>query len=126
MQVSKRILLVNDNKEDTNQIKNMFKNTGVKISSAGSEFGMFNSIEEYGKLADMIMLDLTLQKSNSLDLLGKLRNNEKYKNLPVVVLGDHIAKDTLMKIKELNVSSMVKKPVNKDILLERVRKILNL
>lgn len=126
MPASKRILLVNDNKKATQEIKDMFKNTGLRISTAGSEFGMFNSIEEYGKVADMVMLDLALKKGDSLTLLTKLRQNEKYQNLPVIILGESVEKETLLKMKEMRVHTMMKKPVNRDLLLQRIRTILNM
>jgi len=126
MPASKRVLLVNDDKKDSDKIKEMFKNTGVKISTAGSEFGMFNTIEEYGKTADMVVIDLELKKSDGLELVDKLRHNDKYKDLPVVVLGETVGTDTILKIKEMNVNSLVKKPINRDLLVDRVRSILKL
>ncbi len=78
---------------------------------------MFNTIEEYGKTADMVLIDLELKKSDGLELVDKLRHNDKYKDLPVVVLGETVSTDTILKIKEMNVNSLVKKPLIRTYLL---------
>ncbi len=75
----KRILIVEDSPTVVEHIKIMLKNSNVKVFNAGSEFGMMQSIESYGKLVDLILMDLTLKTENGMDLIRNLRANDKYK-----------------------------------------------
>ena len=120
MENQKRILIVEDSPTVVEHIKIMLKNSNVKVFNAGSEFGMMQSIESYGKLVDLILMDLTLKTENGMDLIRNLRANDKYKSLPVIIITEHVSKDLILEARNLEVRGYLKKPIEKEIFLDRV------
>lgn len=116
----KRILIVEDSPTIIEVMRIMLKEMNVKIQTAGSEFGMFQSIESFGKVVDLVIMDITLKSENGLDLIEKLRQNPLYANIPVIVVTDHAQKDFILRAKELNVLSYIKKPIEKEIFISRL------
>ncbi len=109
----KEILIVEDSPTVVEHIKIMLKNSNVKVFNAGSEFGMMQSIESYGKLVDLILMDLTLKTENGMDLIRNLRANDKYKKLPVIIITEHVSKDLILEARNLEVRGYLKSPSKK-------------
>lgn len=122
----KRILIIEDSPTVIEMMKLMLKDMNVKIFTAGSEFGMFQAIESFGKTVDLILMDITLKSENGLDLVAKLRANERYQDLPVIVVTEHANLDFVLRAKELRVSSFIRKPIDKNIFIERLVETIQL
>jgi len=60
---------------------------------------MLNSMEEYGKCVDLVIMDLTLKYENGFDLIKKLRSSEKYGEIPVLVLTEHADANSVLTAK---------------------------
>lgn len=120
MSEMKRILIVEDSPTIIEVMRIMLKEMNVKIQTAGSEFGMFQAIESFGKTVDLVIMDITLKSENGLDLIEKIRLNPKYTDLPVVVVTEHAQKDFILRAKKLNVKSFIRKPIEKEIFISRL------
>lgn len=116
----KRILIVEDSPTVIEMMKLMLRDMNVKVQTAGSEFGMFQSIESFGKIVDLIIMDITLKSENGLDLIERLRENPKYQTLPVIVVTEHAKTDFILRAKNLSVKSFIRKPIEKQIFIERL------
>lgn len=121
----KRILIVEDSISIRQIIKTMLKNTGAIISEASSEFGMYNLIDEYGTLADIIIMDLSLKYENGLNLIEKLQKTDRYKDIPVIIITQHTSKRYVFEAKKLGVKHYIKKPINKTVLIDRITEVFN-
>lgn len=124
--IQKRILIVEDSPTVIEQMKLMLSQYDVKISTAGSEFGMLQHIEQYGKLVDLIIMDLSLKSENGLDLIDKLRKNLKFSTIPVIVVTEHAKKDFILRAKGLQVSEYIRKPFSKEVFLSRISNVIDL
>lgn len=120
----KTVLIVEDSITVRFQIKIMLEEIGVKLKEAGGEIGLFNLIEEYGQTADLIIMDLTLKSENGLDLIKKLRTHHAYKQIPIIVLTEHADANHVLAAKDLGVEDYIRKPINKDLIVERVTNLL--
>lgn len=120
MSEMKRLLIVEDSPTIIALMRTMLKEMNVKIQTAGSEFGMFQAIESFGKTVDLIIMDITLKSENGLDLISKMRENPNYVDIPVVVVSEHAILDFIVRAKELNVKSFIRKPLVKEIFIERL------
>lgn len=121
----KKVLIVEDSITVRYEVKLLLEKINVTLTEAANGIGMFNVIEEYGKLVDLIIMDLTLKTENGFDLIKKLKSSERYKDIPVLVLTEHADKDNVLTAKKLGVQGYTKKPISKDELINRVTKILN-
>lgn len=121
----KKILIVEDSSSFRLIIKTMLKDTKAKIVEAGSEFGMYKAIDEYGEIVSLIIMDLTLKFENGLDLIRDLKSKEKYTDIPIVIVTQNISKDYIIEAKKLGVKHYIRKPFNKTLLLDRVTEVLS-
>lgn len=124
MEDLKRILIVDDSPTVIEHVKLLLKDYNVKLNTAGSSFGMYQNIESYGKIADLILMDLTLKKEHGLDLIEDLRSNDKYKEIPVIIVTEYVTKEFIMRAKKLSVSHYIKKPIKKDLLIGRIKELI--
>ena len=124
MNRDKIVLIVEDSSTVRFQVKALLEQIGVRLKEAGGEIGLFNLIEEYGQLADLIIMDLTLKNEDGFELIKKLKQHEVYKKIPVLVLTEHADAEHVMTAKELGVEGYIRKPINKDLILERVSNLL--
>lgn len=120
----KRILIVDDSRTVKLQLKMILEPLGAVISDAGSEWGMLKKVEEYGVLVDIIIMDLVLKREDGLNLIKSLKANEKYKDIPIMILSDKAERNTIMVARELGIRCFMRKPIRKAELLSNINYLL--
>ncbi|HEV2991634.1 MAG TPA: response regulator [Candidatus Angelobacter sp.] len=128
--LDKPILLVEDNPDDEaltiralkkHHIKNeiIVAHDGVEaidyLFGAGSHAG-----RDLSRMPEVVLLDLKLPKLDGLDVLRKLRSDERTKLLPVVILTSSNEDQDRLKSYGLGANSFVRKPVVFDQFIEAV------
>jgi two-component system response regulator len=98
------ILLIEDNEDHAELVKRSFEDNAVAnrlvhIKDGGeAEKYLFESEEmkDRRNYPNLILLDLRLPKIDGLDILKKIKTDEKLKNIPVVVLtSSHAERDLI-------------------------------
>lgn len=120
----KIILVVDDSPSIRREVKVILEKEGYNVREAGSEFGMLGAIDEYGEKAGLVLMDLTLNDENGFDLVGRLRAAERYRDIPIIILTEHSNRENVMMAKMLGVQGYLVKPINADLLKERVGSVL--
>ena len=122
----KKILLVEDSKDDILLIKRAFLKTGLSdkfeliIAQDGNQalsylFDSKNvSIFQQGKLPMILLLDLNIPKINGFEVLQRIRSNEKTKLIPVVVFTSSKEDKDITKSYTLGANSYVRKPIDSE------------
>ncbi len=121
---SKTILIVDDSASIRREARVILEKDGYSVREAGTEFGLFNSVDQYGKLVDLIVMDLSLNDAYGLDMVAKLRNTERFRSIPVVMLTQHSDRESVEMARMVGVQGYLVKPINPALLLERVEKVL--
>ena len=116
----KIILLVTDNTDDERLVLGVFQKnnivTKVVVARDGIEaldylFGTgIYAGREFMKMPHMILLDLNLQKLDGLEVLKRLRNNERTELLPVVAFTSSEDDRDLRDCYSLGINSFIRKP----------------
>ncbi len=75
-------------------------------------------------LPDILLLDLMMPEVSGFDILKNLRNDERFKYLPIIVLTSSSDAENMLKALELGASDFLAKPVNPSELGLRVRNTL--
>jgi two-component system response regulator len=117
---SNLILLVEDNPDEADLAIRAFQ-TGpqrpiVVLAGDGVEaldylLGMGTHAANPPALPDVVLLDLKLPRINGLEVLRRLRSDERTKDLPVVILTSSLCGEDLERGYALGANSYVRKPV---------------
>lgn len=120
----KRILIVEDSRTVKLQLKMILGPLGVVLSEAGSEWGTLKKIDEYGFTVDLIIMDLVLKHEDGLKIIEGLKVNERYKNIPIMILSEKAERDTILKARELGIKCFMRKPIRKAELVKNITDLL--
>lgn len=127
------VLLVEDNPDDVALTLRAFRKNNIDnevvVASDGAEaldylFGQGKySRRDPGELPAVVLLDLRLPKLDGLEVLQRLRADERTRSLPVVVLTTSVEEQDLVNSYRLGANSYVRKPVDFAEFLEASRQL---
>jgi two-component system response regulator len=120
------ILLVEDNPDDEALTLRAFKksNLGNEVVVARDgvealEFLMNHELE----LPKLVLLDLKLPKLDGMDVLERVRADERTRLLPVVVLTSSKEQEDLLKSYALGANSYIRKPVDFNQFIQAIQQL---
>jgi len=127
------ILLVEDNPDDVLLTKRAFKKSNILnelvVASDGVEAldYLFGTGAYEGRdlsiMPVLILLDLRLPKLDGIDVLRRIRTDERTKLIPVVVLTTSKEQKDLIESYSLGANSYIPKPVDFDQFVQAVRQL---
>ena len=116
-----RILLVEDSPGDVRLTIEALKDGKVRndLSIVGDGVEALTFLKGEGKYAesprpDLILLDLNLPRMDGRELLAIIKQDEKLKRIPVVVLTTSEAEADVLRVYDLNANCYITKPVDLD------------
>jgi two-component system, response regulator len=130
---NKKILLVEDNPDDVELTLRAFKKSNIMneviVKRDGAEaldffFGKDGvAVKENNDLPSIILLDLKLPKIDGLEVLKKLRTDERTKLIPIVILTSSKEQRDIVNGYNLGCNSYIRKPVDFNQFAEAVRQV---
>jgi CheY-like chemotaxis protein len=126
MQTAKRILLVEDDKDDQellcDVLKEIYPTINCQVANNGLEaLTLLDSPPAF----DIVFLDLNMPKMNGFQCLEVLKADPSYKHLPVVIFSTSNRKEDIIRCKDLGAAYFFTKPSSYRILFETLRNILS-
>lgn len=125
------ILLVEDNPDDELLTVKALKESNIKNEIVVTHDGVEALDYLYGKgiykgrdisvMPDVILLDIKLPRIDGLEVLRKLRSDERTRILPVVILTSSREEQDLMTGYRLGANSYIRKPVDFEKFAEAIR-----
>jgi len=121
--IRKKIIVVDDNIENLNALKNTLKEIyGIYPCPSASE--MFNLLEHIQP--DLILLDVEMPVMNGYETIKMLKNNDKYHEIPVIFLSAMSDEQSEMEGLKLGAVDYIHKPFVTPLLLQRIKIHLSL
>ncbi len=122
----KTILLVEDNADDEQLTLRAMRQSEVPniilVARDGAE-ALEHVFGPGARLPDLILLDLKLPKVSGLEVLQRLRADERTRSLPVVVLTSSDEEKDIVESYSLGANSYIRKPVDFDEFIDAVRQL---
>lgn len=116
------ILVVDDSTTNVVLIEAVLGEMGYSITTTLNAKEAFKAMEK--KTPDLILLDLLMPRISGYDFLKEIRNNDKTKKIPVIVISAVTDQLNIKKIMDLGADGFIKKPLDIEILIEKVEKFL--
>jgi len=119
-----KILTVDDSKTIRMIVKKAFKPFDVELLEA--ENGVEGLATADKAKPDLIILDITMPVMTGVEMLGKMKEQDSLKNIPVIMLTAESGKDNVMQIVKMGVKDYMVKPFKGEQLIDRASKFLDI
>lgn len=117
-----KVLSVDDSRLVRIQVKRALEAFDVEVLEA--ENGQVGYEVATRDRPDLILLDITMPVMNGHELLQKLRAEEAFKQIPIVMLSADLSKDTMIKMAKSGSNDYIPKPFKPEIIVEKVETFL--
>ena len=117
--MSKKILFVDDDEMTLQVGKFMLEALGYNVVTAESGKAALDILKKYK--AHLIFLDVMMPDINGIDVLQALKADKKLKSIPVVLQTGVGNQNEINEMMKLGATSIIRKPYNKDKLLEIIK-----
>lgn len=121
------ILLVEDNPDDEKLTLRALKQSEIPNETAVARDGaeackmLFNGEGRLKRLPDLVLLDLKLPKVGGLEILQRMRRDERTQNVPIVILTSSDEERDIMMSYNLGANSYIRKPVDYEQFIDTVK-----
>ncbi|GJQ61380.1 MAG: two-component system response regulator [Melioribacteraceae bacterium] len=127
-----QILLVEDNPGDVQLTKEALENCKmlntlhvVMDGEEAMEFLYNKGKYQEAPVPDIIILDLNLPKIDGREVLRRVKNDDKFKTIPIVILTTSKAEEDIIKSYEYHANCYITKPLDLENFIEVVKAIEN-
>lgn len=120
--MSKKILIVDDASLIRNVTQKALNEAGFEAVLASNGQEGLKALEEHK--IDLIFSDINMPIMSGMEMIRKVRDNDKYRYIPIVMLTTETKPELQNEAKELGVKAWLVKPFNKEKFLLVLSKIL--
>ncbi len=107
---NKRVLIIDDDPNICEVVKEVLEFDNIEVLKAATpEEGLF---EARYKSPDIILLDLFLPNMSGFDVYKSLKNDDRTKDIPVIIITGHTDASTVTYAQELGLKGVFYKPFN--------------
>ena len=123
--MSSDILIVDDSATIRSMVKRTVRMIGLDV---GEVFEAADGIEALSRLSEhevaVMLVDINMPRMNGIQLLTRMKQNDKLKNIPVVVASTEGSQKRIDQLRELGVAGYVRKPFQPEQLREVLTPLL--
>lgn len=125
-----RIMLVEDNPDDIAFTERVLRynriDRNLVLAADGNEaLEALEKLVSEGKLPDLILLDINLPGISGIDLLTRIKQDSRFRQIPVVILTGSNVDDDIQRSYDLGASTYLVKPIFNDALMLVLQNLFN-
>jgi CheY-like chemotaxis protein len=117
----KKILIVEDVKLNVDLLTQLLEDEYELITASDGEEGVTMAAQEQ---PDLILMDMSLPVMNGWEATRCLKSNKALKHIPVIALTAHAMSGDEVKARAAGCDDYLTKPLNEDLLFEKVKRLL--
>jgi CheY-like chemotaxis protein len=121
--MSTQILLVEDTPEARDNLKDLLSLEGFEVVTSANGQDAFDKLYLYRP--DLIITDLRMPKMDGFELISKLKANDKYRDIPIIVFSANITPLFEEQAIALGAVFFLKKPSPTDLILSTIHGAIN-
>lgn len=118
-----RILVVDDAPDNVLLVQTILEDEGYEISSAEDGYSALAQIEQ--SPPDLVLLDVMMPGMDGYEVTQRIRQNQKLPFIPILLITAHDQPSVVQGL-DMGADDFIRKPVEMDELLARVRSLLRL
>src|SRR3990170_110139 len=103
-----KVLLVEDTPSLAAEIMDILRMEDFNVSLAKNGLDALNQLRV--NLADIVISDLFMPEIDGFQLITEIKNDEKLKHIPIIILSARTTADTIEKVMELGADLFIQKP----------------
>ena len=121
------IFVAEDDPDDQFLLTTVFEEIGVDIELRFFEHGgkLLAAMASESVMPNLILLDLNLPQVDGKESLSSLKQNSKWRNVPVVVYTTSKSESDVNEVYAMGANSYIVKPARYDELIETMRTLVN-
>lgn len=119
----RKVLVVDDDPVLVRLVKELLKNQGFVVETARDGIDAMVMVKK--EKPDLIVLDIMMPELNGYDVLRALKFTDEYKDIPVLLLTAR-EQELDKRIGEMMGIDYLQKPVQREALVEKIKKIFKL
>ena len=120
--MSKKIVIVDDDRETREMLRTAFELEGFEVLTATNGLRLISTL--YVDKPDMVLLDVVMSWIDGFELCRSIKKNEEFKDIPVVFISARKADEDLATGMGCGAADYFTKPLEMDRLISRVRELL--
>jgi DNA-binding response OmpR family regulator len=117
-----KVLVVESDPESSLELNGILTKNGFEVEQATSVKNAIHKLQSDLKIG-LIISDTALPETDGFELLKYLRNNNIHNRTPILMCSSDSDKDSVLKSVQLGARDFLIKPVNPDILMEKIARI---
>jgi two-component system chemotaxis response regulator CheY len=118
-----RFLIVDDFSTMRRIIRGLLKEAGF-IEADEAEDGQVGLQKLYASHFDFVISDINMPNMNGLEMLENMKQDEKLKGIPVLVITAEASKEDVLRAAQIGAAGYIVKPFSKATLEDKITKIL--
>ena len=121
--MAKKILITEDSPTVLEILKSVLAEEGYEVIAASDGQQALNLAKT--EKPDLMVLDLMLPKIDGYKVCRMLKFDEKYKDIPIIMLTARTKESDENLGKEVGADAYIRKPFQPEVIIDQIRKLLN-
>lgn len=121
--IAKTILVIEDDRVVAKMLEHILKRRGYEVEICADGNAALEKLKDITP-SDLILLDIILPHIDGFELLNRIRHEEGWENVPVIMVTANTQELSVVRAFEVGANDYIKKPIQLEELMVRVNRLL--